>query len=483
MGEAPGHATLIGERAAATIAPASTSNAFVVGICERGSGEHPELTRSLTEFEEKCGERTNASAHLYDAVDVAFREGCSAIYVSRLLGGDALASEGDLLDADDNPTLHVAANSPGAWGDGLSVVATPSGSDFKLVIKNGGSTVDSSPDLADNDEAVAWALSSGYVRLENLSTVYEPTGDPASQTLDLAGGDDDTGALTDDDFEAALDRFSKDLGPGQVAAPWFSSEDAQSALLDHAATHNRRAIPDLPDGNADDLKAAALALRGEAGRFGGVFGPFAVCPGVSRGSRRTVPYSAVQLGLIARAEAAGVNPNRAAAGKYGRARYAFELTQHFTDAERAELNDSGVNCATLVRGVVTTMGNRTLTNPLTDSDWKWFSASRLVMAVAELADEVMADFDFEQIDGHGNVLRDLQGELSGRACMPFYRANALYGQTPDEAFVVNTGPDLNTPTTIAAGRVKAQIGVRVSESAEFLTTEIVKVPTTESLVT
>jgi hypothetical protein len=103
------------------------------------------------------------------------------------------------------------------------------------------------------------------------------------------------------------------------------------------------------------------------------------------------------------------------------------------------------------------------------------------MGVAALASEVLESYDFEQIDGHGYVFKKLQGDLSGAACMPFYLDNALYGTTPAEAFFVNTGPDVNTPTSIEAEEIKAQIGIRVSSTASFLEVEVVKVPIGESL--
>lgn len=479
---APGHSVTIGERPSARTAPSSTSNAFVVGLAERGPNDRAVLTRSLAEYIEKCGARTTDSARLYDAVDVAFREGCSAIYVSRLFGaGQATATE-DLLDVSNDPTLRVSASSPGEWGNDIDVQATVDGSTFQLIISYLDETVETTPALADNTEAVDWAAAnSSYVVLEDLSTVYDPTTDPKAQTIALIGGDDDGAAATTDDLVDALDRFTKDLGPGQVAAPGFTALAAQQAVRDHAADNNRRGVLDLPDGDKDALVSSALALRGIAGRYAASFGPWAIVPGVSRGTHRTVPYSAVQLGLIARAESESANPNVAAAGKRGRARYAYELTQHFTDAERESLNNAGANIAILIKGVVTTYGNRTLTNPLTDGDWKWFSASRLVMGVAAAANDVLANYDFEQIDGRGFIFSALKGDLAGRACLPFFLANALYGQTPDEAFQVNTGPDQNTPTTIENGEMHAQISLRVSESGELLTVEIVKVPTTESL--
>ena len=98
------------------------------------------------------------------------------------------------------------------------------------------------------------------------------------------------------------------------------------------------------------------------------------------------------------------------------------------------------------------------------------------MAACALTELVLENYDFEIIDGHGYVFKDLQAAVVGEACMPLYQANALYGQTPEEAFSVNTGPDVNTPQSIAAEEIKVQLAIDVSPTAKNLVAEVVKVP-------
>jgi phage tail sheath protein FI len=483
----PGHTVTIGESAASPGDAPSTSNAFWVGYLERGPVDAPIKVISLTDAVEKAGDRLAADPTLYDSIDAAFREGASVIYLGRIVGPDAATAIGQLIDRDSLPTLGISATSEGDWGNDIKVSCVfDAGGTFILTVYYDGAIVEASPSLANAGEAVLWAQqNSAYIVLEDLTTAYESAEDPRTQDETLEGGDSDLTNATTTELEVALNLFRNDLGAGQVAAPGFTSSEVHDALLAHAVANNRRALLDLVDTDDEDtLAGVALALRAaddNGARFGGAFAPRFRIPGISAGTTRTVPYSAIQTGLIARAEGAGLTPNKAAAGKNGRCRYATGLTQDFTDAQREVLNDSGVNAAILIRGIPTTYGNRTLTNPTTDGDWKSFSASRLVMAVAAASAEVMADYDFEEIDGHGYVFKKLQGDLSGRACMPFYLANSLYGQTPEEAFNVNTGPDVNTPTTIAAEQIKAKVAIRVSSTGEMLLTEIVKVPITESL--
>lgn len=455
----------------------------MLGYSEKGSDTAPTLVISLADAAEKLGGRLSDAPLLYDSLDVAFREGASAIYVGRIVGTGAKAANSVLVDSESKKVLNVSAKSKGVWGNSLKVKAAVSGETFTLTVELSGTVVETSPTLTTSLEAVEWSKNtSKYVTLEANA---ESTKDPKVQTVELTEGDDKHSSGTTANLETAIALFTRDLGPGQIAAPGFTSEAVQKVLLAHAAANNRRALVDDPDTpTASTIAGHAVALRSvpsNAARFGTMLAPWAVVPGLSSSTTRTVPYSAVQMGLIARAAAEGRTANEAVAGKLGKARYATGLTASFTDAQLEELNNSGVIAAKLVRGIPTTFGDRTLTNATTDSNWRGFAASRCIMDVASRASIVMENFDFAQIDGHGYVFKKLEGALSGEACMPLYLQDALYGQTPQEAFQVNTGADVNTPASIAAGEIKAQITLRVSPSGEFLTTEIVKVATTESL--
>lgn len=476
---APGHTTTIGDRAAAPLASASTSNGFVVGVCERGPVDVPIKAISLTDAADQIGERVSANPFLFDAIDCAFRDGASVVYIGRAIGDEADTAEDKAEDAGAKTAFTVAAKSPGAWGNDLDVKITLTAGSVVLVIEEGETVVETSPALDTNAEVVEWGKSSEYV---TITIGAEDAADAKTQTLTLEGGKDDIAGVGTTELEEALGVLTKDLGPGQVAAPGFTTEAVHKALLEHGGLNNRRALLDDPiETTKGELVSHATALRGPNARFGELSGSWAVVPGVSLGTIRKVPFSGILMGLIARSEAEGNVPNRAAAGPRGKSRFATDLVTKFTDEERGELDAAGVTASIMVRGVVTNYGNVTLVNQTTEPNWKSFSGSRQVMAVAAAADEILESFDFEQIDGHGYVFGDLKGKIEGGACMPAYLANALYGTEPSEAFFVNTGPDVNTPTSIAAEEIKAQIGIRVSPTASFLEIEVVKVPTTESL--
>jgi hypothetical protein len=65
--------------------------------------------------------------------------------------------------------------------------------------------------------------------------------------------------------------------------------------------------------------------------------------------------------------------------------------------------------------------------------------------------------------------------------MAYYIDGSLYGATPDEAFSVDVGPDVNTSVTLAAGELRAVLTVRMSPFAEVVRIEIVKVSIEQTL--
>lgn len=474
-------------------APTDTGVWFICGITERGPVV-PTLVTSLTDFVTKFGNRITASATMYDSVEAFFRSGGSRCYVSRVAGPSPVLATGNLFDqsgssAPGDVSLRVDAVSYGTWANSLNVVvddnssvgAIPAGS-FRITVTDDVlGTLEVSPDLADRDAAVAWAANSDYIRLVLGASAEDPRDGAA---VSLAGGTDDNGSAVDANWLAALDKFTVDYGPGQVSYPGRTSDTALSQLFSHASTHNRVAIGDLPDtATKATLKASAAALRAiSTARYGAVFAPWAIVPGITPGTTRTIPYSAIQAGMIAKLDGLGESPNVAAAGVNGVSDYATGLSQvAWSDTDREDLNDSGVNVVRVINEEVRTYGYRTPANPLTEAAaWLQFSNSRLNMACQALGNNIIENYVFAEIDGKGVLFAKLAGELTGML-VPFYEAGSLYGETPEEAFLVDTGDQVNTDETIAAGEIHAVIALRMSPFGERVVLEFVKVANTEAV--
>jgi phage tail sheath protein FI len=402
-------------------APVETSVWFAVGETETGP-EQPVLVRSLQSYEDTFGSRAGG-ATLHDALDTYFREGGNRAYISAV------------------PTT-----------------VTP----LMRVVDRG------------DTEAAAAEAAAGHEQANPRSRKKQTDtkqGDTPTQQL-----------LVPADAATALDRFGADLGPGQVSIPGQTDTTLHTALLQHAAERNRVALLDGPEtGTAAAYTTLATGLHTDANaRYGALFCPWAVIPGLAPGTTRVVPYSAVQAGLCARGDI--LNPWQAAAGDRGLSSFATDLTGRFLDSEYEQLNEAGANMARVIYGGVETYGYRSLADPATTIGLNWiaFTWARLNMAIVARAHVVGDRYVFAQLDGRRRKIAQFGSELRAML-IPFYEAGALYGATADEAFQVDVGDQVNTEETIANGELHAHLKVRMSGMAEAVIIEIVKVAPAEAL--
>jgi hypothetical protein len=285
---------------------------------------------------------------------------------------------------------------------------------------------------------------------------------------------------TASDVIAALAKLDSKLGPGQVSAPGLTATAIHQAILDHVLATNRVALLEAPPGDATLLAAAAAPLQThEAAKFAAFFAPQATIPGVASSTTRTIGFASIEAGIIARNDVQ-YTPNVPSAGTLGISLYALDLSDLFTDTEYETLNESGVDMARNVYGVIEAYGYRTLVDSTVDPLWWNFGHARLHMAIVAQAGAIAERYVFKQLDGRGLMIADFGSELSGML-VPFYDKGALYGATAAEAFSVNVGASVNTPDTIANGELHAVIELKMSPFAEYVVVEIVKVATTEAL--
>jgi hypothetical protein len=282
------------------------------------------------------------------------------------------------------------------------------------------------------------------------------------------------------EVDDGLGALVRALGPGQVFVPGAMGTAAHDELMQHAADNNRIALLDQDPASmtatALEATAALLSVSPNA-RYAALFAPAAVIPGVTSADTRTVPYSAVEAGIMAR-NASRFSPNVPAAGVNGISRFAIDLTATYTDAERETLNEAGVDIARVIYGQVETYGYRTLA-PL-DTGWGNLGNARLNMEIVAKAEAIGERYVFSQIDGRRVKISQFGAELSAML-IPYWEAGSLYGDTAQDAFFVDVGPGINTETTIANGELHAVIGVRMSPFAEYVVIEIVKVATDQPL--
>lgn len=475
----PGTLITTRESPPARSAPSDVSVWHIVGFTERGPAT-PSLVHNMAEYASVFGDRVSYGL-LYDSLDTFFHEGGGSAYVQRVLGDSAAKASHVLQNGSSADVLKVSAKEYGDYGNSykVQVAAGGAGGTFVLKILDSGDVVlETSPDLADQAEAVAWSAISQIVDV----TQEAGTGDPAvAAAAALTGGTDDHASADDDNWLAALNLLSADLGPGQVSAPGRTTDTAHSQLLSHADAHNRVALLDAPDtATVGTLTASAAAQTALASRRGGLFAPWVTIPGLVPSTVRTVPYSAVQAGLIARLDGQGQSPNVPAAGAAAPCQYALGVTQSWSDDDFNTLSAAGVNVAKIVYGGVRTYGFRSLADPDSDPNWVQLNSARLFMDIMGKGDIIAERYVFSELDGKGHKVAQYNGELKGMLA-PYFDAGSLFGERPEEAFSVDTGPAVNTVASLAAGELRAIISLRTSPFAELVVLEIVKVATSEVL--
>jgi phage tail sheath protein FI len=459
----------------------------VAGLTEFGPLA-PVLVRSLSEYVSKLGSRVSYGA-LYDALELYFSEGGSQAYVSRVVGPGATTGTKDIFDAagsaGSDVSLTATAKGPGAFSSNISLdILAGLVAGFRIQVSYNAVVVETSPDLATQADAIAWAANSSYINLA-LGVSAE---NPRVQTPGaLSAGNDDRASITDAQWLSALDRFSEDLGPGQVSAPGRTTDPGYTQLTAHAAANNRVALLDATDtATVATVLGDAVAARNN-GSYASMWYPWVRIPGLTSGTTRTVPPSALVAGLIGRSDGDN-SPNVPAAGDNGESLYAVGLSQGETSAspaltaqQRDQLNSGGVD---VIRNLgtrgVRAYGWRTTVDPVATPAWINFGNSRLRMALQAEGLNILEGFLFDQIDGRGYTLQDVKASLTAM-CLDFYNQGSLFGETPDEAFYVDVGPQVNTPQTLANLELHAVVSVRMAPFAEFIRLLFVKRAITEAV--
>ena len=475
-------------------APTDTGVWFVTGIAEAGPSTAQHIT-SLDAFTDIYGGRVSYSV-LYDSLETFFNEGGSSAYVARVSGPTPVKASANVFDqsGSTNPadrSLIATAKHAGEWYNSINVETTggAGASDpFVVIISHDtDGTLETSPSLATRAEAVTWSAGSDYVDLTLGASAENPR---AQGPTSFTSGADDHASITETEWTAALVQFQSTLGPGQVSAPGRSTSASHVALAAHALANGRVALCDAAD--VDDTGKSTLttavatdqtALTQAQERVSALLAGWTNIEGLVASTTRSVPPSATYAGLIARNDAVN-DPGQAAAGVNGRSLTALEVRCEFSDDDYEDLNEAQVNMLrpfAQYDGEVRAYGYRTMALKASNPNHWQLSGARLFMAIRARGEEIAEHYVFGQIDGRGHLLSAYAGELTGML-VEFYNADALYGDTPAEAFAVSVGPDVNPVAQLADGIVKAVISIRVSPFGELVRLEIVKRSLTESLV-
>ncbi len=269
-----------------------------------------------------------------------------------------------------------------------------------------------------------------------------------------------------------------------VAAPGYCDAASYEALLSHCEScGDRFAILDAPEGakdNPDALKDVAT-VGGDGGDDGGDTPRKRKSSGGMR--PRQSNYGAFYFPWIVLAENGGKQvsqpPSGHLAGVYARVdaergvhkapanepiRGAIGLTYPVTQDEQGALNSAGVNCIRFFSSSgIRIWGARTLDDAA--SEYRYIPVRRLMLALKESIQDGTRWVVFEPNDeGTWNtVAGDVRAFL-----MRQWRAGALMGTTPEQAFFVKCDAETNPQDVIDAGQLVTVIGVAPVKPAEFV---------------
>lgn len=263
-----------------------------------------------------------------------------------------------------------------------------------------------------------------------------------------------------------------------VAAPGYTSPADHEALLAHCeGLRDRVAILDPPadvddisrltrvaSGAAEDATAEGGGLRPRVTEdgYGALYFPRIIVRDVLDASQlATVPASGHLAGIWARCDAMrGVH--KAPANQPIRG--AVDVAYRVTEQEQGVLNPNGVNAIRFFSDSgILVWGARTLAK--SSSEFRYLNVRRLLVMIEQSIIAGTSWMVFEPNDSKlwMAVRRDVSAFLTG-----IWRAGALFGETPEQAFFVKCDAETNPPDSIDAGQLVIQIGIAPVKPAEFV---------------
>ena len=260
----------------------------------------------------------------------------------------------------------------------------------------------------------------------------------------------------------ALARFAGIDEIAIVAFPGAFDKAQHQSILTHCFTlKDRTAVLDGVK-SVDSLTAEKIApaARDEAGSYGAVYFPWIKVADPS-GTIVDMPPSGHIAGIYARNDATrGVHKAPANEVVLG----ALDLTRLVSKAEQDGLNPEGVNIVRSLNGALTVWGARTRAAEA-QSDFKYVSTRRFFNFLRKSIEQGTQWVVFEPNTPAlwQSITRNVTAFLTN-----LWRAGALFGDTPQQAFYVKCDADTNAPDQRELGWVVIEVGVAIVRPAEFV---------------
>lgn len=459
-----------------------TGQAFMALAAPQGP-TIPTLVRGMPDVTALFGQR-NPTYPVYDAADGFFRSGGRRLWIVRPVSSTAVKSTIALKDASNADTLRLTLRGAGAWGNTITAAVVPgvgSGTVKVRLQDSTGAVLEDSVDIASSQEYVDWARRSsqwadGVALLATIPKI--------ASASPLATGADG-GALATGDYTNAFSQLGKAYGPGQVCAPGQISSGILQSVVDHCAQYRRIGLLDGQDSaSTATVLGGFTGLAGTNARYGAAFSPAVLFPGLTPNATRRIPASAIVAGRIADLDGGGGGYAQAAAGlPAGVIDGAVGLAQDYaleTDQDALYNATTGaVNPILARRSGIMVYGWKTLANPASQADYIGLSTARVLMAFEWKADALAEQYVHQRITP-AKINEFAQG-LASIAHQMFIDGDLYGGPDNDEnqAYYVNTKAPINTNGTAALRQINAEVGLKPTETADYVRITIVKTPFTE----
>jgi phage tail sheath protein FI len=469
----------------------NSSQAFFVGLAQRGPADEAVLVTSLAEFEETFGTYVTY-AYLHPTVQTFFEEGGTQCYIARVVGPDAttatnVLNEGGVGGSD---CIRLTANGPGDWAHDMDIVVTASDSlrniklyyNDVLVYQTGNKATAVALVNAINNSAIASKYMSATKLTDDMPQVSSATAFGAGSFTD--GADDRGDDTVDTDFTAyidALDLFLDSYGPGAVACP--ETHEIATDLIVHANANNRIAILHLEEAAADPTGSAATLAAEDHSEHAALYYPWVYVPTDVAGVNRLIPPVGFAAGKRALAHNQ-TGPHQPYAGLVSSARFVNGVEVDVNRTLGDSLDEGYVNAIRLIANSIRIYGARSLS---TDTDnFRFITIQDTINSVVSEANASMEDLVFAVVDGRGGLFASIEGRLTAicermKALGALYEAYDVNGRLVDPGYSVKCDSSINTTAQLAEGTIKAQLGVRVSSVGDKIEVTIIKSNLTSSV--
>ncbi|WP_432041617.1 phage tail sheath family protein [Streptomyces cadmiisoli] len=224
---------------------------------------------------------------------------------------------------------------------------------------------------------------------------------------------------------------------------------------------DRMAILDPPPGmNAKEIRDWRQDTAGYDSSHAALYYPWVKVLDPSSGRQRLVPPSGHMAGIWSRNDSErGVH--KAPANEIVRG--AVDLGLQITRGEQDLLNPIGVNCIRAFPGRgIRVWGARTAAS---DPAWRYLNVRRYFNYLEEsiLAGTQWVVFEPNDQALWARIRRNVSAFLVNE-----WRAGALFGSRPEEAFYVKCDAETNPPESVEVGRVVCEVGIAPVKPAEFV---------------